>query len=61
MRGVADRQAAVAVRSRLDRKYRKYCLGFGPPGPGFDFSELSEFHARVTYDDQAVRLPAFDG
>ena len=42
--GLSDRQAAEAVRSRIDRKY---ALGLQLSDPGFNFSALSEFHARL--------------
>jgi transposase len=42
--GLSDRQAADAVRARIDRKY---ALGLELTGPGFDFSVLSEFRARL--------------
>jgi transposase len=42
--GLSDRQAADAVRSRIDRKY---LLGLELTDPGFDASVLSEFRARV--------------
>jgi transposase len=42
--GVSDRQAADAVRARLDWKY---ALGLELTDPGFDFSLLSEFRARL--------------
>ena len=42
--GLADRQAAEAVRARIDRKY---ALGLELTVPGFDFSVLSEFRARL--------------
>jgi transposase len=41
---LTDRQAADAVRGRLDWKY---CLGLGLDDDGFDFSVLSEFRARL--------------
>jgi len=41
---LADRQAAEAVRSRMDWKY---ALGLELSDPGFDFSVLSEFRARL--------------
>jgi transposase len=41
---LADRQAAEAVRLRIDWKY---CLGLGLTDEGFDASVLSEFRARV--------------
>src|SRR5579871_3784198 len=42
--GLTDRQAADAVRSRLDWKY---LLGLELTDAGFDFSILSEFRARL--------------
>ena len=42
--GLSDRQAADAVRARLDWKY---ALGLELTDPGFDFSLLSEFRARL--------------
>ncbi len=42
---LTDRQAAEAVRTRLDWQY---ALGLGLDDPGFDHSVLSEFRARVT-------------
>jgi transposase len=41
---LTDRQAADAVRGRLDWKY---CLGLGLEDGGFDFSVLSEFRSRL--------------
>ncbi|HWF82080.1 MAG TPA: transposase, partial [Streptosporangiaceae bacterium] len=41
---LTDRQAADAVRGRLDWKY---CLGLELGDEGFDFSVLSEFRARL--------------
>jgi transposase len=41
---LTDRQAADAVRGRLDWKY---CLGLGLDDDGFDFSVLSEFRSRL--------------
>src|ERR671935_169276 len=41
---LADRQAAEAVRARIDWKY---LLGLELTDPGFDFSVLSEFRDRV--------------
>lgn len=41
---LTDRQAADAVRARLDWKY---CLGLPLEDEGFDFSVLSEFRARL--------------
>jgi transposase len=42
--GLSDRQAAHAVRARLDWKY---ALGLELADRGFDFSVLSEFRARL--------------
>src|ERR671932_1334829 len=42
--GLSDRQAAEAVRSRIDWKY---ALGLELTDPGFDYSMLSEFRARL--------------
>src|SRR3954469_1125565 len=42
--GLADRQAADAVRSRIDWKYAP---GLELTDPGFDFSVLCEFRARL--------------
>jgi transposase len=41
---LTDRQAADAVRGRLDWKY---CLGLELTDPGFDFSVLCEFRGRL--------------
>ena len=41
---LADRQAAEAVRARIDWKY---LLGLDLTAPGFDFSVLSEFRDRL--------------
>ena len=42
--GLSDRQAADAVRARIDWKY---ALGLALDDPGFDFSVLSAFRARL--------------
>jgi transposase len=42
--GLSDRQAAEAVRARIDWKY---ALGLQLTDPGFNFSVLSEFRSRV--------------
>lgn len=42
--GLSDRQAADAVRTRIDWKY---LLGLELTDPGFDFSVLSEFRQRL--------------
>jgi transposase len=44
MEGLSDRQAAEAVRARIDWKY---ALGLGLTDAGFDYSVLSEFRARL--------------
>ena len=44
MENLSDRQAADAVRSRIDWKY---ALGLELTDPGFDFSVLSEFRTRL--------------
>ena len=44
MEGLTDRQAAEAVRGRIDWKY---ALGLELADPGFDFSVLSEFRQRL--------------
>src|SRR3954454_6530086 len=49
---LSDRQAAEAVRSRIDWKY---ALGLELTDPGFHFSILAEFRARLV-DSQAKHL-----
>lgn len=44
MEGLSDRQAAEAVRARIDWKY---ALGLELDDPGFDYSVLSEFRQRL--------------
>ena len=51
--GLTDRQAADAVRARLDWKY---ALGLDLCDSGFDASVLTEFRARLLADGQAGRL-----
>jgi transposase len=51
--GLADRQAAEAVRSRIDWKY---LLGLDLGEPGFDFSVLSEFRGRLLAGGLEQRL-----
>jgi transposase len=51
--GLTDRQAADAVRGRLDWKY---ALGLDLCDPGFDASVLPEFRTRLLADGQAERL-----
>ena len=50
---LTDRQAADAVRSRIDWKY---CLGLELADPGFDFSVLSEFRDRLVAGGMAKSL-----
>ena len=50
---LSDRQAAEAVRSRIDWKY---ALGLELTDLGFDFSVLSEFRARLVMGNAALRL-----
>jgi transposase len=50
---LSDRQAAEAVRSRIDWKY---ALGLELTDPGFDFSGLSEFRSRLVAGNAALRL-----
>jgi transposase len=51
--GLSDRQAADAVRGRIDWKY---ALGLELSDTGFDASVLSEFRARLVAGDAAQRL-----
>lgn len=51
--GLTDRQAADAVRGRIDWKY---ALGLELSDPGFDFSVLSEFRARLVEGSAETRL-----
>ena len=51
--GLPDRQAAEAVRTRIDVKD---ALGLSLTDPGFDFSVLSEFRARLVEHSAAERL-----
>src|SRR5438105_8945424 len=50
---LTDRQAANAVRERLDWKY---CLALELTDPGFDFSVLSEFRLRLVESQQETLL-----
>jgi len=50
---LADRQAAEAVRARIDWKY---LLSLELTDPGFDFSVLSEFRARLLAGSAAALL-----
>ena len=51
--GLTDRQAANAVRERIDWKY---ALGLELGDPGFDFSVLCEFRARLIERQQETLL-----
>lgn len=51
--GLSDRQAADAVRSRIDWKY---VLGLELTDAGFDFSVLSEFRDRLVAGTQELLL-----
>lgn len=51
--GLSDRQAADAVRGRIDWKY---ALSLDLTDPGFDFSVLSEFRDRLLQSNQAEQL-----
>jgi len=51
--GLSDRQAAEAVRGRIDWKY---ALGLELTDPGFDFSLLSEFRTRLVAHAAERRL-----
>ena len=51
--GLSDRQAADAVRSRIDWKY---LLGLELEDPGFDFSVLSELRERLLRGGMEQRL-----
>ena len=46
---LSDRQAAEAVRNRIDWKY---ALGLELTAPGFNFSVLSEFRTRLLTGDR---------
>jgi transposase len=50
---LTDRQAADAVRGRLDWKY---CLGLALDDEGFDFSVLSEFRSRLVAGGREAAL-----
>ncbi|XWT43399.1 IS1182 family transposase (plasmid) [Streptomyces noursei] len=51
--GLSDRQAADAVRGRLDWKY---LLGLELADPGFDHSVLTEFRDRLISGDAGIKL-----
>jgi transposase len=50
---LSDRQAAEAVRARIDWKY---LLGLDLTDPGFDFSVLCEFRDRLLAGSAAALL-----
>jgi transposase len=50
---LSDRQAAEAVRARIDWKY---LLGLELTDPGFDYSVLSEFRARLSQQQASERM-----
>ena len=50
---LSDRQAANAVRGRLDWKY---CLSLELTDPGFDASVLCEFRRRLKYDGSEMKI-----
>jgi transposase len=51
--GLSDRQAADAVRARIDWKY---ALGLELTDPGFNYSVLSEYRTRLIQGSQALAL-----
>ena len=53
LEGLSDRQAAHAVRSRIDGKY---LLGLELTDAGFDWSVLSEFRARLIAGHAEMRM-----
>src|ERR671920_731451 len=53
--GLSDRQAAEAVRARIDWKY---LLALGLDDPGLDHSVLCEFRGRLLAGEAAERLLA---
>jgi transposase len=53
LEGLSDRQAAEAVRARIDWKY---ALSLELGDAGFDFSVLSEFRARLVADGRELLL-----
>ena len=53
LEGLPDRQAADAVRGRIDWKY---ALSLDLADPGFDFSVLSEFRSRLVAGEQEALL-----
>jgi transposase len=53
MEGLTDRQAAEAVQQRIDWKY---ALALALDDPGFDFSVLCKFRARLLADGNEMQL-----
>lgn len=53
MENIPDRQAADAVRGRIDWKYM---LGLELSDPGFDYSVLSEFRTRLVEGEMSTAL-----
>lgn len=53
LEALTDRQAADAVRARVDVKY---LLGLDVSDPGFDFTVLSEFRSRLVEHQAERRL-----
>ena len=53
LENLSDRQAADAVRARIDWKY---ALGLELTDPGFDYSVLSEFRRRLVAGGQEALL-----
>ncbi|WP_237533530.1 transposase, partial [Streptomyces sp. SID685] len=51
--GLSDRQAAEAVRCRIDFKY---AMAMELDDPGFHHSVMADFRGRLTEDDRADRL-----
>ena len=51
--GLSDRQAAEAVRGRIDWKY---ALGLELTDPGFDHTVLSEFRSRLVHGQAEQQL-----
>src|SRR5690349_15450118 len=55
LEGLSDRQAADAVRGRIDWKY---ALGLALTDPGFDHTVLSEFRTRLVGGAELLLLDA---
>jgi transposase len=56
--GFSDRQAAEAVRARIDWKY---ALGLELTDPGFDHTVLSEFRCRLVQGQAELGVPIANG